>query len=249
MLKAMCGEDIHKLPKLETKVDLKRVRVYYMLDDEDPLKTRVTPEIKEGILKVVKHMEDTFKVESKALCIREFKKTAIMWFACLKEAGGTPMSQMVNDRKFDTNVWLEILKSAVGSSNHTRAALLFAAVEKFVPGVDSNFVQSGLKLRDTLIQELNTLLGDDGVLILPSHPEAAPKHGTTIPKTTNIAYTTILNILGLPATQVPMGLNRSGVPIGLQVAATRFNDHLTLAMATEIETKFGGWVPPSQVQC
>jgi fatty acid amide hydrolase 2 len=52
------------------------------------------------------------------------------------------------------------------------------------------------------------------------------------------------NLLGLPATQVPLGLNRRGLPLGVQVAAAPGNDHLTIAAALELERACGGWVEP-----
>lgn len=54
----------------------------------------------------------------------------------------------------------------------------------------------------------------------------------------------IFNILGLPVTQCPLGLNQHGLPLGVQVVAGRFQDHLTLAVARHLERAFGGWKEP-----
>jgi fatty acid amide hydrolase 2 len=54
----------------------------------------------------------------------------------------------------------------------------------------------------------------------------------------------VFNLLGLPATQVPMGLNREGLPLGVQVVAGMDRDHVGIAVALELERVFGGWVPP-----
>jgi fatty acid amide hydrolase 2 len=45
-------------------------------------------------------------------------------------------------------------------------------------------------------------------------------------------------------TQVPLGLNGDGIPVGVQVAAAPDNDHVTIAVAQELERTFGGWRPP-----
>jgi len=37
--------------------------------------------------------------------------------------------------------------------------------------------------------------------------------------------------------------------IVFQVVGSLYNDHLTLAVAAELERAFGGWVPPSPVTC
>ena len=35
-----------------------------------------------------------------------------------------------------------------------------------------------------------------------------------------------------------------GLPLGVQVGAARGQDHLSIAVALELERAFGGWVPP-----
>lgn len=89
------------------------------------------------------------------------------------------------------------------------------------------------------------MLGENGVFLYPPHPETAPHHGTTIFKIGNLGYTMAFNKLGLPVTQVPLGLGTdSGMPVGVQVAANPHNDRLTIAVANALARKFGGWVPP-----
>jgi fatty acid amide hydrolase 2 len=58
-------------------------------------------------------------------------------------------------------------------------------------------------------------------------------------------YTAIMNVMELPSTQVPLGLNAQGIPLGVQVAAVHGNDHLSIAVALALEADFGGWVPPA----
>ena len=48
----------------------------------------------------------------------------------------------------------------------------------------------------------------------------------------------------MPVTQVPLGLNKDGLPLGLQIVAPRFKDRFCLAVAEEIEKKLIGFVPP-----
>lgn len=57
----------------------------------------------------------------------------------------------------------------------------------------------------------------------------------------------IFNVLGLPVTQCPLGLSSEGLPLGIQLVAASYNDHLTLAVARYLEKAFGGWVLPGQV--
>jgi fatty acid amide hydrolase 2 len=48
----------------------------------------------------------------------------------------------------------------------------------------------------------------------------------------------------LPVTEVPLGLNRNGLPLGVQVVAGVNRDHIAIAAALELERALGGWVPP-----
>ena len=92
------------------------------------------------------------------------------------------------------------------------------------------------------------ILGDDGVLIYPTQPETAPKHNGTLLKVINCAYTAIFNVFQATVTQVPLGLSKEGLPVGLQIVAAPYNDHLTIAVAEELEQQFGGWVPPCTIE-
>lgn len=105
---------------------------------------------------------------------------------------------------------------------------------------------------EELKEDLELLLGTDGVLVYQSHPTPAPYHGQALFKllTTafNFAYTGIFNVTGNPVTQVPLGLGSWGVPLGTQLVCARNQDRLGLALALEVEKIFGGWIPPNGVE-
>ena len=54
----------------------------------------------------------------------------------------------------------------------------------------------------------------------------------------------VFNLAGLPVTQVPLGLDRRGLPLGVQVAAGPGRDRVAIAVARVLERVFGGWTPP-----
>jgi fatty acid amide hydrolase 2 len=97
--------------------------------------------------------------------------------------------------------------------------------------------------RDAFLRELDDTIGD-GVLLHPPAPKVAPKHGATVGRLWWIHPMIVFNLAGLPVTQVPLGLNEDGLPLGVQVAAGRGGDHVTIAVARELERVFGGWTPP-----
>ncbi|MDX1498138.1 MAG: amidase family protein, partial [Salinisphaeraceae bacterium] len=96
--------------------------------------------------------------------------------------------------------------------------------------------------------QLLDLIGDNGVLLYPSYTRPAPRHYLPVARTFDWVYTGIINVMQLPSTQVPLGLNAKGLPLGIQVVGAPGHDHETIAVAMELERQFGGWVPPWEAQ-
>ena len=95
---------------------------------------------------------------------------------------------------------------------------------------------------NTLNSKLEEILGNNGVLLYPSHSTPAPYHGQALIKTANFSYTAIFNVLGNPVTQVPLGISKTwGVPLGIQVVSAKNQDRNSLYMALQLEKMFGGW--------
>lgn len=103
--------------------------------------------------------------------------------------------------------------------------------------IRANFVKMGVELRE----QIQTLLGEDAILLYPSHPSTALSHHRPSLAPFNFSYTSIFNVLHLPVTQCPLGLDRNGLPLGIQIAAGRNNDRLSIAVAKQLERHFGGW--------
>jgi fatty acid amide hydrolase 2 len=126
---------------------------------------------------------------------------------------------------------------------HTVPLLLLLAAERFGDRIPAGRTRRAIAAARSLTAEVEGLIGD-GVLLHPPHPRIAPRHNATIGQTWLITPTAVFNLLGMPATQVPLGLNRKGLPVGVQVAAGADRDHVSIAVAIELERVFGGWVPP-----
>ena len=61
-------------------------------------------------------------------------------------------------------------------------------------------------------------------------------------------HTSIFNALEFPATQVPIGLDEVGMPVGIQVAAARHQDDLCLAVAEGLAPIALPFVPKDPVR-
>jgi len=160
-------------------------------------------------------------------------------------------SQALAEYKGEINPFVEFAKWCFyKSSKHTLPAIGLGIFEKFFNEKDPMHAVF-LKKCDDLRNELDTMLGTDGVLVYPTHSSPAPYHGQPLLKLVtmafNFAYTGIFNVTGNPVTQVPLGLGSWGVPLGMQLVCARDQDRLGLALAPEVEKLFGGWVPPTGV--
>ncbi len=85
-------------------------------------------------------------------------------------------------------------------------------------------------------------------MLYPTYSTPAPKHNAAVFDALRLhfpfAHQGIMNVPEFPSTAVPLGLNAEGLPLGCQVISDHGNDHLTIAVAMELEKIFGGWVSP-----
>ncbi|RMZ92969.1 fatty-acid amide hydrolase 2, partial [Brachionus plicatilis] len=141
-----------------------------------------------------------------------------------------------------SNPCVEFFKSILGLQNKHTLPLISLVMTGLLKASNVEF---HLSQAEQLQKEVDTILGDDGVIIFPSFPDDVPYHNQTlITNSFDFLYFAALNILGCPVTQIPMGLNASGLPTGVQLMANRNNDHLTIRLAEHFESNFVGWIPP-----
>lgn len=126
---------------------------------------------------------------------------------------------------------------------HTRALRLLLMSEWLTGKIPPGRLTKAAAARAAFAREITHAIGD-GVLLHPSHPRVAPRHGQTIGKPWLLTATAIFNLAGTPVAQIPLGLNERGLPLGVQAVAGPGNDHVAVAVALELERAHGGWVPP-----
>jgi len=126
---------------------------------------------------------------------------------------------------------------------HTRALRILILAETLFGRRPAGQTRRAIAAGKRLAAEIEETVGD-GVLLHPPFARVAPRHGRTVGRPWVIAQAAVFNLAGLPVTQVPTGLNRRGLPLGVQVIAGRDRDHVAIAAALELERAFGGWVEP-----
>ncbi|MFK8004386.1 MAG: amidase [Polyangiales bacterium] len=225
----------------ETTVDYRALRVIHVPDDGG--RTPVSGELRDAQQRVADHLASLgARVEERR--VPGLKHGFEIWGAMLHAAGGTPFEELLGgDEPF--RAVPEVIKLITRRSEHTLPAVLLALLERLtdlVPSHGTKMIEMGRRLR----AELDALLRkDDGpvVMLYPSYPTVAPRHNLPLLHPFYCSYCCVINAMELPSTQVPLGLGDKGLPLGVQVIAAHGNDSLTIAVARELEDRFGGWVP------
>ena len=166
-----------------------------------------------------------------------------IWSAMLARAGGASFEELMGQGEKFALFW-QFLKWSFGKSEHTLPALSLVLIERMMakmPRRMARFAEAG----EALKKELNRRIGPEGLLLFPSYPTVAPRHNRPLLFPVHWVYTAIFNVLQYPVTQIPLGLDERGLPLGVQLVALEGGDHLTIAGALAIEKELGGWHLPA----
>lgn len=220
-----------------------------LLSIEDSGNLPVSTELRRAQALAAEHLESR-GMKLRVIKLPALRKQFDIWSAMMGVATEVPFGTLLGDGR-PINPMLEMLKWTVGRSPHTWMASALALTDPLprkLPKLARRMIDLGHQLRD----EVESLLGEDGLLLYPSYSVTAPPHRVPARWATRLhmpwSYLAIVNVLELPATQVPLGLDMQGLPLGVQVIGARLQDHQTIAAALELETRFGGWQPPRLAQ-
>lgn len=242
MLKAMAGKEKAHNVQLEKPVDISSLKFYVVDDDALPaMASSVNFELKNAQEKLCHYLTERFQVKIQKISPKRFRYSPIIWAASvLSPEDENFICEMVEHKSCRVNPFIEIPRYLAGYSKYhyiTLVVVILECIKRLIPNVLSNFNNMG----KMLMREMEELLGDDGVLLYPSHPNTALSHHRPFLAPLNFSYTAIFNILHMPVTQCPLGLDREGLPLGIQIAAAENNDRLTLAVAQTLSKGFGDW--------
>jgi fatty acid amide hydrolase 2 len=217
------------------EVDLCDVTVY-------PLETGAA-RVREGQRQAVRRAARALEVRGariRPLQTRGFERALEIWSAMMEEEAGALSYAEVLGNGRAISLPRELLRCSLPEAPHTLQALVVAAAEailKWVPAPLATWSLAGKRLRE----ELEAELGPRGVILHPPYTRAAPRHFEPLLTPFDFVCTAIFNVLGFPVTEVPAGRDASGLPLGVQVAARRGGDALTIAIAGALEEELGGF--------
>jgi fatty acid amide hydrolase 2 len=215
----------------------KGLKVYTLPSPRIHGTTETEPEISEVVTQTGRFFEQ-LGAQVIELDEKIFLSSFRLWVAAMSSIEGRDFNTTLNPNG-PIAFKKEFFKIATGRGDYTFPALLTAYLE--ITKFDELSNGPALEELENLRQHLQDLLMDDGILLMPPHPRIAPHHGAPIITPFDFSYTGIANALRLPASSAPIGQSASGLPLGVQIIANEFQDHLCLAACVALESAFGGW--------
>lgn len=240
----MAGSRAHKL-RLDETVYTKDIKINYMEDfGFNVALVPVDEEIKISMYRAVQYFKD-HGLQTERAEFDNMSQTLEMAMCTLQSLEDVPnIFDNRDNPKEKHSLLIELGKSLIGRSQFTLAGIVFYILFNTKHLFSAEDQQRYLRMKDALRQQMIDTLGTDGVLFLPTYPTPAIRHYHSFGHITGVTYTMLFNALGFPGTHVPLGFNKQGLPIGIQVVAAPFQDRLSLCIARELEAAFGGWKAP-----
>uniref|UniRef100_A0A182PA47 Amidase domain-containing protein n=1 Tax=Anopheles epiroticus TaxID=199890 RepID=A0A182PA47_9DIPT len=249
LLHIMAGPNASRL-RLDESVHTKDIRILYAEDMGFNLgHVPVDDDIKMAMYRAVQYFKGHGLVTERAEFDHMVEGMELA-FSVLQSITDVPsIFHNPDNPKASPNLLVELAKCAVGQSQYSLAGIMFYVIF----GLKNFFTAERLELYQeqaaALRKQMTDTLGTDGVFFFPTYPTAALRHYESFGHIMGVGYTMLFNSLGLPATHVPLGFDRNGLPIGIQVVAAPYQDRLGLCIARELEAAFGGWRAPNFTEC
>uniref|UniRef100_A0A7E4UL23 Amidase domain-containing protein n=1 Tax=Panagrellus redivivus TaxID=6233 RepID=A0A7E4UL23_PANRE len=243
LLRVLCGKEVADKLKLGEKVELDKCKFFYMEGLNTPLTEPLHPDVIDTLRKAVKYFETKYNNPVYKIDLPKAHHAGIIFQVSFDEREAVDVCSMLTLGTGRVNPPFEIVKCALGTSKHTLPLLVHAWLS-LLPEHSKETKKYVEEVREKLRNEIIQLLGDNGILLFPSWPTAAPPHYKSVAAYLNLIYTSMWNALRLPVMAVPMGLDSNGLPLAVQLVGAPNTENLLIAAANDLEEGFKGWVAP-----
>lgn len=179
------------------------------------------------------------KVET--ISLKSMKRAMELYLAVVKLETGVSVADLI---VAEGSLKVGLRNGLKRKGPHTRALRLLLMSEWMTGKMPQGSLRKAAAAREAFEEEMKAAIGD-AVLLHPTHPRVAPRHGRTVGRPWVLTTTAVFNLAAVPVAQIPLGLNPRGLPLGVQAAAGVDRDHVAVAVALELERAFGGWVAPT----
>lgn len=149
----------------------------------------------------------------------------------------------------------------LGAAHDAYLPMMLTIMSRGQPGASSPSAHEFMAFADAQMRvrrQWADLLREFDVVLAPAHGSLAFPHddepdqkkrrlyinGKPTPFMPNLAWPGVATFANLPATAVPLGISRDGLPIGVQIIGPYLEDLTTIEFAKLLEREFGGFRPP-----
>lgn len=176
-----------------------------------------------------------------------FHESATLWQEIMSINGG----KMALDEAFkgkSVNVFNHYIKEVLSGTANNHRYLLWALIGASI------FKPSAKRIQEIeeKMEEGDTILTqylDKRILLFPVYHTSAPKHGTVYSEIFSIRktykkympYLAYANVWGLPSLTIPVGKDKEGMPIALQLMSKTGNEHALFQLGKHFEKVFVGY--------
>ncbi|XP_076254296.1 fatty-acid amide hydrolase 2-like [Rhynchophorus ferrugineus] len=238
-LKVLAGPKRVQKLNLDEPVAIKDLKVYYVSNPRDIFVSPFRGETKYFFNRAIEMFKEVCETKPSELQFEDLKYTTKLWKYWMTQEG-TNFKHDINNREGEINSIVEIVKHFTIGGDFTTATI-YNLINGLMKKVNEKWAkQTTEQLKKAILSKLD----NNSVLIYPSAPFPASYHYTAFLRPYNFNLFSIWNVLKLPVTQVPLGLGKDGLPMGIQVVAAPFQDRLCIAVAKELEQHFGGFKEP-----
>jgi fatty acid amide hydrolase 2 len=175
--------------------------------------------------------------------LRSWRRALLPYLVTLQAGAGQTTAALLEAAGAVPPGWRSLLRRG---GDHTLPTRMTVVAER-LPRFEGPALERMLRAARELAAELIDAIGE-GVLLHPAFATVAPPHGRTVGRPWLFKSAAMFNLAGVPVTEVPLGLSTGGLPLGVQVAAGVGSDHLSIAVALELERVFMGWVLPRLIE-
>jgi aspartyl-tRNA(Asn)/glutamyl-tRNA(Gln) amidotransferase subunit A len=118
----------------------------------------------------------------------------------------------------------------------------FAALLDYGANASADRLAAGAAAVAAATAALLAVLADHDVILLPSAPQAAFRHGAVPGNQAD--FTALANISGLPALSLPAGWSDDGLPVAVQIIGRPNSEATLLALAARLDKVLAAYRPP-----
>jgi fatty acid amide hydrolase 2 len=232
LLEVFAGGPVGERAPVHAPADLRGLVVYTL-----PVlhSVRVRASVRDALTRSAAALADR-GASVRELPLPRMRSALRIWSAMVAEGQEEPFLDMLTGTR--VSLRRQYGRYPFGRADHTLPALFVAGVERALRHLPKQHqVAAGRALQ----AEIEEALGPRGVLLHPPYSRPAPRHLDTLRTPLDFVGAAIFNVLELPVTEVPVGVDARGLPLGVQVAAMRGNDALTIEVASVLEATLGGW--------